>query len=340
MDFLEQIFGWVMRGSYWLTRNYIVSLLLFALVFQLIMVIFGVMQQKNMVKQASLRPQEMAIKNKYAGRTDQATQKKMQDELLKLQQDNGISPLSGCLPMIVQMIIIFPLYWIAIRPLQYCGGLSYSTCYALAQDFGLEFVNGQPAKTTFQIELARLLQGDWQSVISPSRLDSDGVNVFDAVTKMQESLGTPTASLFGTDLAATPFDSLGTAAWWLILIPLVNLGLTYLSQFIQKKLSYQSAVGDAQGSSKILMLVMPLVTFFITATFSAAIGVYWVFRTLLSMLQQFILAKAMPYPTFTEEDYKKAEKEYRKGITTPTTTRTYPNREYRSLHHIDDDDED
>lgn len=345
MDFLEKIFGWVMRGAYWLTHNYIVSLLLFALVFQLIMSIFGIIQQKNMVKQASLRPQEMAIKKKYAGRTDQATQKKMQDELLKLQQDNGVSPFSGCLPMIIQMVIIFPLYWIAIRPLQYCGGLSYSTCYHLARTLGFDMATGHP-KTTFQIDLARMLSnGGWQEKVQASGLgvyDSDGVNVIEAVENMVDTYGgVPTADLFGVDVGPTPFESLGTSYWWLILIPLINLGLTYLSQFIQKKLSYQSAVAtEGQGNPKLLTIVMPLITFFITSTFSAAIGVYWIFRTLFSMLQQFILAKAMPFPTFTEEEYKLAEKEYRKGVTTPSSQRTYPEREYRSLHHIDDDDED
>ena len=158
MGFLETLFGYVMRGCYWLTHNYIVSLLLFALIFQLVLFPLGWKQQKNMVKQAKLRPQEMAIKNKYKGRNDQKTMQKMQQELLELQQKNGYSPLAGCLPMLVQMIIIFPLYWVVIRPLQYCGGLTYSTCYRLAQIFGIEFSDkGQPVSTTFQVDLANKL---------------------------------------------------------------------------------------------------------------------------------------------------------------------------------------
>ena len=167
MEFLEILFGYVMRGCYWLTHNYIVSLLLFALVFQLVLFPLGWKQQKNMVKQAKLRPQEMAIRNKYKGRNDQKTMQKMQQELMELQQKAGTSPMAGCLPMLFQMIIIFPLYWVVIRPLQYCGGLSYSTCYRLAQIFGLEFGgNGQPASTTFQVDLAnRLSQDGWRETI-------------------------------------------------------------------------------------------------------------------------------------------------------------------------------
>ena len=85
------------------------------------------------------------------------------------------------------------------------------------------------------------------------------------------------------------------------------------------------------------MYVLPLMTMFITFNFAAAIGIYWIFRTILSILQQFALHKAMPFPVFTEEDYKRAEKELKgqkngKG----GGNRVIPEREYRSLHHIDD----
>ena len=79
-DFLAKILGYVMRGCYWLSNNYVVALLLFALAMQVLMCPLGIKQQKNMVKQASLRPKEMAIRNKYRGRNDRVTMQKMQQE--------------------------------------------------------------------------------------------------------------------------------------------------------------------------------------------------------------------------------------------------------------------
>lgn len=339
MGLLENLFGYVMRGAYWLTHNYIVSLLLFALAFQLVLFPLGWKQQKNMVKQAMLRPKEMAIRRKYAGRNDQVTMRKVQNEIMELYQREGYSQFAGCLPMLVQMIIIFPLYWVVVRPLQYCGGLSYSTCYTLAQQLGLDFNKGQPASSSFQVEVARHISNGWRP--DASIVDSDGVNVLEAVNNLVDRFGdAPSATLFGFDLGVTPFNALGTSAWWLILIPIINLGLMYVSQFVSKKLNYQNTQAEMAngGSMKIMMLVLPLMTFFATATFATAIGIYWIFRTLLSMLQQFILFKAMPYPKFTEEDYKQAEKEYKKGINTSSSYSYDPNKPYRSLHHIDDDE--
>ncbi len=341
MGILENLFGYVMRGLFWLTHNYIISLLLFALVFQLLLFPLGWKQQKNMVKQATLRPKEMAIKKKYAGRNDQATMRKMQNEIMALYQKEGYSQFAGCLPMIIQMIIIFPLYWVVIRPLQYCGGLSANTCYALAKELGFELNSkGQPTASAYQVDIARQLSSGWRP--DASVVDADNVNVLTEVEELIEKFGdAPSATLFGFDLGVTPFNALGTVAWWLILIPILNLGLTYLSQFISKKLSYQSPQAEAaqMGSMRIMMLVLPLMTFFVTATFATAIGIYWIFRTMLSIAQQFILHKALPYPTFTEEDYKRAEKEYKKGITTSSQASNYdPQKPYRSLHHIDDDE--
>lgn len=72
-------------------------------------------------------------------------------------------------------------------------------------------------------------------------------------------------------------------------------------------------------------------------------GIYWIFKCVLSTLKQFILHKVMPLPTFTEEDYKQAERELKgktKNTKPPAGTRVGKSgTPVRSLHHIDDDDE-
>ena len=73
MGFIYDFFAWVMRLCYKLIPNYAAALLLFALVFKILFLPFGIKQQKNLQKQASLRPKEMAIRNKYKGRNDRET---------------------------------------------------------------------------------------------------------------------------------------------------------------------------------------------------------------------------------------------------------------------------
>lgn len=325
-DFLAKLLGYVMKGCYWLTNNYVLALLLFALAMQILMLPLGLKQQKNMIKQAKLRPREMAIKKKYAGRNDQVSMKKCQNEIMEMYQQEGYSTMAGCLPMIVQLIIVFPLYQVVIRPLEFISGLTADMCKEMADVLMGAGDGAFKIYTGYQIDLIRKVEE-----LGMGNLSEKFQGFLDGKTL-------PDVSLFGVDLGITPFNALQSASWWLLFVPVLNLGLMYLSQFLSKKFTYQNTQAEAANSSsmKIMMYVLPLMTFFITFNFASAIGIYWIFRTILSMVQQFILAKAMPYPVFTEEDYKKAEREYKKGKSGSDTV--YPPREYRSLHHIDDDD--
>ena len=88
---------------------------------------------------------------------------------------------------------------------------------------------------------------------------------------------------------------------------------------------------------------MPLMSTFFSFMVPGAVGVYWVFRSIISTVKQFIMSKVMPLPKFTEEDYKEAERELnskRPQRKRKNADNLDPDRERpRSLHHIDDDDE-
>ena len=112
MTFTELI-SWPFAKLLWLfnfTGSYAIALLFFAIVVKLIMLPLSIKQQKTQIKGAKLRPKMAAIEKKYAGRTDQKTLQKKQQELMALQQEEGYSPLSGCLPMLIQLPIIIILY--------------------------------------------------------------------------------------------------------------------------------------------------------------------------------------------------------------------------------------
>lgn len=339
IDFLAKLLGYVMYGCSWLVgNNYVIALLLFALAMQILLCPFGIKQQKNMVKQAYLRPKEMAIRRKYAGRNDRATMQKLQNEIMQLQQEAGYSPLAGCLPMLFQLILIFPIYQVAIRPLEFIVGLSKESYEKILGEINVILSSNGASEIGAKSGSAQVQVASWLNSEANRGLLSDemqaAVNELDFI---------PDVSLFGQDLGVTPFDSFGTGYWWLIFIPILNLGLMYLSQFLSKKLQYQSTIqeqaNNQMNSMKIMMLVMPLMTMFITFSFASAIGIYWIFRTLLSMLQQFILYKAMPYPKFTEEDYRNAEKEMKgKKVSQAPANYVAGDKPIRSLHHIDDDE--
>ncbi len=120
MNILYDLFGYVMRFCCTISaNNYIIAVFFFSLIVEILLFPLSIKQQKNSVKTASLRPKEQAIRKKYAGRTDKATQQKMSLEINEMYQKEGYNPMSGCLPLFIQLPVIMILYAIVRLPLTY-----------------------------------------------------------------------------------------------------------------------------------------------------------------------------------------------------------------------------
>lgn len=122
-DFIRIPFGFVIKWIYGFSGSYLLAIILFAVVLKIVMFPFGIKQQTNSQKQAKLRPKENVIRKKYAGRTDRATQLKMNTEIQELYRKENFSPFGGCLPMIVQMLVLLAVYAVVRTPLTYTAKL-------------------------------------------------------------------------------------------------------------------------------------------------------------------------------------------------------------------------
>ena len=99
--------------------GYALALVLYALVAKIVFLPFSIKQQKNQIAMAKLAPKIELIKAKYKGRNDQPTMQKQQQEIMELQQQEGYNPLSGCLPLLIQLPVIMLLYTVITNPLTY-----------------------------------------------------------------------------------------------------------------------------------------------------------------------------------------------------------------------------
>lgn len=305
--------------------SYALALLLYALLFKIVFLPFTIKQQKNQIKMAKLQPKIELIKAKYAGRTDQPTMQKMQQEILEFQQKEGYSPFAGCLPMLLQLPIIMFLYEIIRKPLSFICNLGEGTIVEIYR-----LVNDVAAET--EVAFGSIDQINLVSKINS--FSGDLSHLVDTAT-------IPDFTFFGLNLADTPNI---TAPTLLVLIPILAAALTWLSMWLSRKWNgnaMQTAGQDAQAnaSMKMMDLVMPAMTLFIAFGFSGMLGLYWIYQSALGILQTFILSKAMPLPKYTEEEIKamkKAQKEAEK--TQKAALKEIP--KYRSLHYIDEDDYD
>ena len=311
-------------------NHYILALLIFAVLVELVLIPFGIKQQKNSIKQAALRPKEKAIRDKYAGRDDQPTKQKMQEEIQALYQKEGYNPMSGCLPMLIQFPVIILLYNIVINPLKYVCGLSEEAINAAAE-----------VVKVLRPELAeKALSTSGNTINLMSYISEIGIDKFLDIPGFTADMVMPKLSYFGVNLGLNPsFTPTDKLQYWLLLVPVLTFVVYFFSQKLNRKLSYQPAVDDAQMgcSNKMMDIMMPLFSVYITFITPAAIGIYWMFKSILGVLKQWILKKAMPIPEFSEEDYKAAVKEINARQDKSTTVKK-SGKVVRSLHHIDDED--
>ena len=321
-DFIYQGLGYVIRFCYYTIgfESYALALLWFALIVKIVLLPFGIKQQKNQIKGAKLRPKMYAIERKYAGATDRVSLQKKQQEIMDMQQKEGYSPLSGCLPMLIQFPLIIVLYRIIQRPLSYICMLGKDAVQSLATTVGLKPEN--------EIEIL-------------GKVLKDGVENFPELA----GITLPNFSLFGIiDLASKP------VFWsWALVIPVVVFASQFftmkLSRILNPMMAAQNQTKESQMSMKIMDFAMPAMTLFLAFNLPSALGLYWFFQAILGVAQMLLLAKLMPLPTFTEEELKEAERALRgKGPRQKTAAGNAaqdPDRPRpRSLHHIDDDDED
>lgn len=319
MSYIYGFFGTILSWFNSLTGSYALALLLFALLFKLIFLPFSIKTQKNQILMAKLKPKIAKIEKKYAGRTDRVTLQKKQQEIMELQQQEGYSMLSGCLPMLIQLPIIIFLYNVIRSPLSYICHTSADVLSAIKTVLGSTTAD----EISLISEINAYIAKNGSAAITAAGLD---------VTTL------PNFNLFGVNLAATPsFTNFSI----LVLIPVLAAFFQWLSMFLMRKMSgnTQMTATDEQSqmSMRMMDLVFPLMTLFFAFNFSGMLGLYWIYQSIISILQQYILAKAMPLPTYTEAELKEMAKlEKERLAAQKAAIQSQP--KYKSLHYIDDDD--
>lgn len=325
-------FGWIIRMLDKISPTYIITLLFFAIVMKVVLFPFGIKQQKNSMKQAALRPKETAIRKKYAGRTDKVTQQKMQQEVMELYQKENFNPMGGCLPLLLQMPILFALFQVVYNPLRHILTLSAAQINSIAanlQNAGVTIKNAAQGYDLYVL-----------NAISEKNFDIAVKGVDGLKGKLDSVADLPDLNIFGISLGTMPSEAGFLSAY--ILIPILTFVIVYGTTILTKKLTYQPQLtGDAKTSGCIMDWAMPLMSAWFAWMFPAVLGIYWMFQNLLGVLQQLVLKKIYPLPVFTEEDYAQAEKELfgrdkAAKKKKPGNYKRHPN----SLHHIDDDDDD
>ncbi|MCI5970596.1 MAG: YidC/Oxa1 family membrane protein insertase [Oscillospiraceae bacterium] len=294
--------GFVLNFIYGFVNNYGVALIIFTVLVKLILLPLSAKQQKSMVKMQQVQPKLKDLQDKYKN-----DPQKLQQEQMKLYKEHNVSPAGGCLPMLIQMPILFCLYQVISYPLTFMLQMSASESWALAMQYA--------------------------SDITSKNFNSAAQII--AATKS----GLIDFELFkGFDLSLVPWQGI-TNPNVLWIIPIFAGLTTFLSSYITMNTSNNKRekkedekpkrilnpedtkqggnADQAQAMNKSMMYFMPFFTGWIAFSYSAALGFYWSLSNVLSILQQMYLnhkygEKFKEEVKAIEDEKEKARKERRK----------------------------
>ena len=114
MGAIANLFGYLLNFLYNVFNNYGIAIIVFTILLRIILIPITVSQQKSMKKNAKVQEKMKEIQKKYKNNPE-----KLNQETIELYKREKVSPFSGCLSSIIQIILIISVFWLVSKPLTY-----------------------------------------------------------------------------------------------------------------------------------------------------------------------------------------------------------------------------
>ena len=342
MQLVALPFAYILRFCYWLVDKYAIALIFFTFLMTLIFAFVSIMQRRAMCDQAKIRPYVSALQKRYAGRTDINARNEFSGELMKLYKEHNVKASAGCLPMLIQLLLVIILFTIVQNPLTYLCDVKSNELEAVnANIYDMIDTNTITVDDNIkQIYKNAKEKADPKANFTPTEFQTYTV-IKENPGKFADFLGKyelPDFKLFGYDLTKNPSFTQVT-----ILIPIlataIPLGTTFLMQKLRRKDEAEAEAASnpsAASTMKTMMLITPVMTFVATISFQAILGLYWIYRSVFTAVLQVVVNKLIPVPVYSDEEAAAIEAEFNKDFVfkAPVAEKR------RSLHYIDAEEDD
>jgi len=256
---------WILDTIYGFVGNYGVAIMLFTLVIKLILLPLDLKQRSSMYKTQKIQPMLEEINKKYEKDPEKKNQKTME-----LYKKEHINPMAGCLPILIQMPILFAMFAVMRH---------------IAAEQVVEMVNTVAAGNTYIPQSFLWIKNIWQPDNISAAVIPDLSTISGTISAVKNS------AVLTSDVIATvkanyetvmkPMMELynnGAANGWAIL-PLLAGGSQYFTTWLmngQQKNNPSSPASQQAQQQKLMSYMFPLISVFFCWQYNAAFSVYWV----------------------------------------------------------------
>jgi len=282
MGAISNLFGYLLNWLYEIFNNYGIAIIIFSIILKIILIPITIKQQKAMKKSAKMQEEMNEIQKKYKNNPE-----KLNQETINLYKREKMSPFSGCLSSILQLIIILAVFYLVSKPLTYMKKIDSEIIDKYATEIKEE--NGSISAYS-EIE-----------VIQKKSTEDSNVYI--------------NMDFLGLDLSKVPNQNLTDFKVYIIpilyvLTSFVSIKMTNNMQSKKKKEkvkliesadgnkneeiekdTQEEALESMQEMSKSMTYMMPIMSIFIAFIAPLGLALYWLVSNILMIIERIVINK-------------------------------------------------
>lgn len=273
-ELLTPLFALPLYSFYNLTGSYVLAIVLLTVIIRCALLPTSISQQKNSAKQTRLTTKVNKIKQKYAG-----NQQKIQEETQALYQREGFGAANmGCMPLLIQMIVMIGLYGVIYTPLSSVLRFSDDTIEKLRTLMEIKAQEkASSGSNMYELQILGKFE-EYADKLSGILDEGQIAGLFEFKEKFE---------IFGLDLSLTPDVKEPGLIWIIPILAFVTAMASSLYMYArQRKQNPDMAKNPTMGC---MTFMSPLMSLWFTFMFPAGVGFYWIISNILSFIQQVIL---------------------------------------------------
>ena len=274
-EFFANIFGYALNFIYNIFNNYGIAIIIFTIILKALMIPMNIKQQKTMKKSAKIQAKSREIQEKYSNDPT-----RMNQELMDLYKSENMSPFSGCLSSIIQMVVIISIFFLVSRPLTFMRNIDADTINKYTEEIT------QEGERKNYIEIA---------IIKEKGAEDPRVNL--------------NMDFLGLDLSDIPVENLSN--WTVYIIPVLYVITSFISMKITNKLNGVDKKEEVKEENnklikkdedqkeqiamnemnKSMMYMMPIMSVSISMVAPLGLALYWFVSNILMIIERVITSK-------------------------------------------------
>ncbi len=314
MGFISELFGYILNWLYGLVSNYGLAIIIFSILLRVILIPITIKQQKSMKKSAKLQEKMAEIQKKYKNNPE-----KLNQETIELYKSEKMSPFSGCLTSIIQLVIILSVFWLVSQPLTYMKRIDPQMIETYTNEMKESEFN--PNNSYVQISVLDYAETKYQEI--EEQLKQEDVENREELEAKRDDYNQLRLNMefLGIDLSKVPTQSLND--WRVYIIPglyvitsFISIRLTTMTQNKKKKKKEDIVIENGevkeepdpmeqmQAMNKSMTYMMPIMSVMIAVIAPLGLALYWLMSNILMIIERLVINKIMDSKEEKDEEEK------------------------------------